>query len=103
VGDFSVGTLPKHTWIPGSKLGTEHYLKSALVPPSRDRMRYVLRVTRYALCNACYAMSRNTFEVLRGSLVLTVIEGLCDNIKVEVSESRLNSDDRRTVLISTHP
>jgi hypothetical protein len=30
LGDFSVGTLPKHSR-PGSRLGTEHYLKSALV------------------------------------------------------------------------
>jgi hypothetical protein len=29
--DFRVGTLPKHTQFPGSWLGTEHYLKSALV------------------------------------------------------------------------
>ena len=26
MGDFSVGTLPKHTQFPGSWVGTEHYL-----------------------------------------------------------------------------
>jgi len=37
LGDSSVGTLPKHFWIPGSKLGMEHYLKSALALPVVSR------------------------------------------------------------------
>jgi hypothetical protein len=31
LGDFSVGTLSKHTQFPGSWFGTEHYKKGALV------------------------------------------------------------------------
>ena len=33
LGDFGVGTLPKHTWLPGSRVGTKHYVlvQSALV------------------------------------------------------------------------
>jgi hypothetical protein len=32
LGDFSARPLPKHTQPPGSWVGTEHHLKSALVP-----------------------------------------------------------------------
>ena len=31
LGEFNVGTIPKHTSFPGSWVGTEHDLKSALV------------------------------------------------------------------------
>jgi hypothetical protein len=52
LGDFSVGVLPKHTWMPGSWVGTEHYLKSALVGGARIKgcVAHVKGVCRVFLC-----------------------------------------------------
>jgi hypothetical protein len=77
LGDFSAGTLtPKHTSFPGSWIGTDHYLKSALVPISPLLPRPHRPLCSAARTPGCTALqvsiihlnlsTFNTFEVSSG-------------------------------------
>ena len=67
LGDFSVGTLPKHTQFPDSWGGTEHYLKSALVHYGEEVIVYAMWPHRQSPFLRPAAMARSAIRSVADS------------------------------------